>query len=98
MGFYYSYGVEYCIHMNDEIIPIVSIKQADKRYLASNYYEKRKLDYVNGIYYPWCFRAPDCDVVLTSEEQARLDEALLDFGKSVRYHGWYDVCRCMTTL
>jgi len=97
MGIYSEYGIEYSIKLKTgTIIPVVPIKQADQRLLASKYYQSRKEYYANN-YSQWREKAINCDCELSLEEKNKLTELLNMYDKNVLEHGWYDVRHISST-
>lgn len=98
MGIYYEYGIEYNIRISDDLIHVVTIRQADQRFLESDYYQRHKLQYQELAKTPWYQRAMDCDVQLTESEKTVLQNYLEHYGNSVIEHGWFDVCRMQSSI
>lgn len=99
MGIYTNHGVEYYVRTDDgKYTVIVPVARSDARLEASRYYAARKASWFGPDACTFrCTPIDDCDISLTSQEEEKLQQVLLELGERVVHHGWYDVVTIGTT-
>jgi hypothetical protein len=82
-------------YQNGKQIVIASTRATDERLVNSAYFLAHKESWFSHIYTPGMCLKHDIGLVLTDEEQERLDFMIEVLGEAVVDHGWFETCTMM---